>query len=301
MAVNAKPFLTALLAVLIPAAASAQTTPAATTGPIHLGVDSYRGTSSLPGLRRVTDQLWAGQSTFTPSLVYLRFEGDNNQSARLALGTGDATTGGGALYRQPVEAWWRQPVAGGAVTVGRFFTPFALQEWQYESRDGVSLEHTVGRLLAVAALQRHPVTGRTALYLRGGVSLSDDATIGVSLAQGGGFSYDSVYDRGVALDAQVKSGPLRFSAEFDRFVGPARTRFRFDTQTVAYRLSPSVEPFVARYTWHDGDSAGALGSYRSQIAGLRYQASSWLGIEAAAARTGQGTVAWTQLHLTWEH
>ena len=265
---------------------------------IHAGLDLYGGISSRPGLRRFADQLWAGNQIFTPSVGYLRWENGQKTSARIAVGLGDATRGSEALYKQPVEAWVKQQVGAGSVTVGRFFTPFGQQEWQYESREGVQWE---SRALTLA-LQSNTTTKRTNGYLRAPLSSTEDTQLGLSLAVGKGFSYSSSFDQGVGLDATLTRGAWKLRSEIDRFSGAQKARFEFAFGSVSYQRLPSgLEPFVSYYHWRDTSTAQDLGNYHTLIGGVTAPVGPHLSLEAATAREGSRQNTWLQFHFTREH
>jgi hypothetical protein len=93
-----------------------------------LGLDTYAGISDIPGQKRPTDQLWAAQTVFTPSVAYARWSDGKGVTARMALGVGAATLRRPRLFPQPVELWARKEFKPGALTLGRFFAPFGQQE-----------------------------------------------------------------------------------------------------------------------------------------------------------------------------
>jgi hypothetical protein len=258
---------------------------------VTVGVDLYAGLSDIPGQRRPTDQLWAGQTVFTPSVVYATWAGQRGTSARLALGVGGATLRTPRLFPQPVEAWVRQGKDGRALTLGRFFAPFGQQEWQFQARNGAMVE--VGRLTLAAQ-------ERGMLYGRWSAPVAPGATLGVSAASGRGFSYGSVYNRGAGLDLAAAGSGWQLRAESDRFYGPFGARFRFDFARLEWTRNRAVQPFVSRYDWHDSQSeaAGALGSFRSEIVGATWPITPQLSLETATARASGRRVAWAQVRFT---
>ncbi len=265
---------------------------------IHAGLDLYCGISSRPGLRRFADQLWAGNQIYTPSVGYLRWEDGQKTSARISVGVGDAARGSNALYKQPVEAWVKQQVGTGNVTVGRFFTPFGQQEWQYETREGVQWESNAFLL----AVQNNTITRRTNAYFRAPLLAKEDTQLGVSLATGKGFSFSSSFDQGVGVDATLTRGAFKLRSEIDRFSGPQKARFEFAFGSVSYQRLPSgIEPFVSYYHWRDTSAAQDLGSYHTLIGGVTAPIGPNLSLEAATAREGSRQNTWLQLHFTWEH
>ncbi|WP_394795271.1 hypothetical protein [Armatimonas sp.] len=265
---------------------------------IHAGLDLYGGISSRPGRRRFADQLWAGNQIFTPSVGYLRWENGQKTSARVSVGVGDAVRGSNALYKQPVEAWAKQQVGAGSVTVGRFFTPFGLQEWQYEAREGVQWESSAFTL----AVQSNTTTKRTNGYLRAPLVSTADTQLGVSLVTGKGFSYSSSFDQGAGIDATLTRGAFKLRSELDRFSGPQKARFEFAFGSVSYqRLPLEIQPYVSYYHWHDTSAAQAHGSYHTLIGGVTAPVGPNLSLDVATAQEGSRQNTWLQFHFTWEH
>lgn len=264
---------------------------------VHAGIDIYGGVSSRPGLRRFTDQLWAGNQLFTPSVGYLRWDNGQKTSARIALGIGQSTTGRDPLFKQPVELWVRQQERSGALTTGRFFATFGQNEWQFESRDGVQWESGAVTL----AIQNNKDTQRANGYLRAQHTLSKTDQVGLSLAAGRGFSYSSGFDQGIGVDATLVRGPWQLRSELDRFSDSQRARFEFAFSSLTYqRLPAGIEPFVRYYQWHDASRAQALGSYHTLIGGLTAPIGPGLSLEAASAKDGSRQNTWVQLQFTWE-
>lgn len=262
---------------------------------LSVGLDAYAGLSDIPGQKRPTDQLWAAQTVFTPSVVYGRWSDGKGVTARAALGVGGATLRRPRLFPQPVELWVRKEFKSGsdALTLGRFFAPFGQQEWQYESKSGAQWESGA---LSVAVQER----GR--LYGRWSGSVAPGATLGVSAASGRGFSYGSVHDKGLGLDFLLEKKNWRVRAESDRFFGAQKSRFRFDFGQLTWTGGGKIQPFVSRYTWHDSlaQSAGGLGAFRSEILGMNWGLRPGVSLETATARAEGHRVAWAQLHLVRE-
>jgi hypothetical protein len=260
---------------------------------LTVGLDAYAGLSDIPGQKRPTDQLWAAQTVFTPSVVYGRYDNGKGVTARAALGVGGATLRRPRLFPQPVELWARKELKPGALTLGRFFAPFGQQEWQYEAKNGAQWES--GGLSA--ALQE-----RGRLYGRWSGSVAPGTTLGVSAASGRGFSYGSIHDKGLGLDFLGEKKNWRLRAESDRFFGAQKSRFRFDFAQLTWTGGGRVQPFVSRYTWHDSQSqeGGGLGAFRSEIVGISWGLRPGVSVETATARVGGRRVSWAQMRITRE-
>ena len=292
--------LSLLLFVLaLPQTSYSQTKPKAG---LFAGLDLYGGLSNIPGLRRFSDQLWAGNQIFTPSVAYLRWESGQSTSARVAVGVGDAARGSNALYKQPVELWVKQKSGAGSLTAGRFFTPFGQQEWQYETKEGLQWEQPLGPLALTVALQKDPLTRRGNAYVRLVHAPEESTQVGLSLAGGKGFSYGTDFEQGVAVDATLTRGPWLLRTEWDYYTAPRGQRFPFGMATATYQgLRGGIRPFASYYTWKDTSSAATFGDYSALIGGVGFPITAGLSAEAATTKAGSRQNTWLQLHFTWEH
>jgi hypothetical protein len=131
--------------------------PAPTT--LSIGVDAYSGISNLTGYKRYSDGFWAaGAGPAYPSIAYLKWQESNGATAKFAYGTGDLYRGRNSIVTQPVEAWYQRPLGKFSLTAGKFWVPFALQEWQYETKWGVQLQRTFGSTNVTGSVNYDRVT-----------------------------------------------------------------------------------------------------------------------------------------------
>ncbi len=264
---------------------------------LRFGVESWLGASNQAGFRRITDQFWAAQSSFTPSMASATYGDGKGRTAKVGLGFGEATLGRDRFMPQPVEAWVRDATGPATITVGRFFAPFGVQEWQYEPRDGVQWEAPWARGQAALAVQTS--NGRRSNgYFRYGRDVSKQWNVGVSAAVGAGFSYGSAHDRGFGIDATGATGRVSTMIEADQFSG-AGTAFRFAMARADYAILPRWSPFVSTYRWRETGS-DVLGSWKATMAGVAWKISDGLDLEAAVSRAAGRDVRWFQLHWAWE-
>lgn len=277
--------------------------------PFRVGVDYYAGATNQAGGRRFSDGYWAGSGAAFPSVGYVGWDNEKGQAARVSVGLGELYTGPNRTVTQPVEAWYRwAPGRDIRLTVGKFWVPFAAQEWQYETKPGAMVSWARGPYNLALSLNRNETTRGLNGYLRAGRVWGETGGLGVSLATGRGLSYNSVHDRGWGVDATVAlGGGFRVSAEYEalRAAGgggadpSANAAFRFGYAKLAYENGGRWLPFVAHYDWRD--RAGELGALRSTVYGLGYQITPGLTLEGAFAPTSAArTVSWAQLHWTWE-
>jgi len=200
---------------------------------------------------------------------------------------------------QPVEAYWQQPAGKTVLTFGKFYVPFAQQEWQYESKLGMMAQWTGGRSSLAMSVNRNANLDSTNGYVSGSYKVAGDAEVGLSFGLGNGFSFDSIHDRGVAIDTNIGYAGWRLYGEYNHFsTRGSYNDFDYISGKLYYEKLGVWKPFVAAYSWDD--HSGGFGSFKSTLCGVDYQASPKLGIEAAIATTSGKAVSWLQLHWTWE-
>ena len=281
-----------------PAVSEGSKSPALTSS-LTLGMDSYSGTTDMPGSRRISDGMWAGSSACYPSLTYLQFRGAKGDTVKVSMGLGDLYTAADTALHQPVEAYWQRPVGNGVVTVGKFWVPLGQQEWLYEAKPGVSMQWAGERSSLIASVNLSTQQHRPLMFARGSHKIGSDAEIGVSFALGSGFCSDTVHDRGMSLDSNVGYRGLRFYGEYNHFgASTVGNAFRFLSGKLYYENLGAWKPFVAQYWWHDGSES--FGNFRSRICGVDYQVTGSLSLEAALAGTSDGNTTWVQMHWAWE-
>jgi hypothetical protein len=266
---------------------------------LYAGADLYYGATNLAGNRRIRDGFWAaGAGLAYPSTLYLRLNHSRGASAKLAVSVGKLYNGSTA-FDQPVEAWWKQPLRGnGAVTLGKFYVPFALQEWEYETKWGALYEREFGANTLGAALVYNRNTENANVYLRWGRNWGENLNVGLSLAGGEGLTYDSVHDKAIGVDLTASRGDFELLAEYMAARGNSSERFRFGWARLNYNRWEKLKPFLARYDYKD--TTGALGAFRSYSAGVGYALRDDLTVEGGyAAATGKN-IWWAQLHWTPE-
>ncbi len=256
-------------------------------GAIKMGIDYYSGVSDLEGERRFSDGMWAGSSAAYPSVGYLRWEDGKGSAAKLSVGLGSMYTDPGSTLDQPVEAWWQAPAGKASVTVGKFWVPFALQEWQYETKPGVMLQCPGsvpgGRLrqLQRGHPQRERVPAprpqlragpRTRGFPGGGKGLSYTQRARPRLGAGRLLRL-----AGLARERRIR-GNLRDSSS---------RRFYFGYGKLSYENLGAWKPFVARYLWTDDGEA--FGRFRSTTYGVGHQVAPGLALEGLLPPPQTGT------------
>lgn len=267
---------------------------------IFAGADLYYGGSNLPGFRHFRDGFWvAGSSLAYPSHVYLRSNRPSGAQAKLAISLGELYNGSTG-FDQPVEAWWKQPLKGskGSVTLGKFYVPFALQEWEYETKWGALYEGEWNATTLAGAVVYNRNVDHANGYARIGRNFGERLNVGVSLAAGDGLTYDTVHDKAIGVDLTGSSGDWELLAEYMAARGTSAERFRFGWARLNYNKWERFKPFAARYDYKD--TTGALGTFRSYVAGAGYSLRPDLHLEGGYAVATGKNIWFAQIHWTPE-
>lgn len=265
--------------------------------PFTFGLDYYAGVSNLGGRRSFNDGFWAGSSTALPSTFHFGWANTHGSSAKLSVGTGDLYLASGSMLKQPVEAWMRQEIGTFSITFGKFWVPFAVQEWVYETKPGLMLEWTNNGIDLTASFNYNENTRTNNSYLRVGKRFGETFNAGFSLAAGKGLSYDSVHDRAWGLDASLNWRNWELTGEFMEALH-STGNFRFGYARLASNHFDRWQPFISFYGWEDG--TGTFGRFRSTVYGMNYQLTQEIGLEGAYAPTSDKRVWWLQVHFTWD-
>jgi len=182
--------------------------------PFRLTIDLYQGISEIEGYRRASDGYWAGSGASLPSTVGVQWDAASGHGARLAFGIGEAFTANGLGFRQPAEATWRVPCGQAAsLSVGRFWLPFASQEWLYQPANGLLVEWMSGGMDVSASLTLTDERDRPNLHGRVGRQIAEGISAGLSAALGSGVSGGPSHIGGLGMDAVMERGPWRARAE----------------------------------------------------------------------------------------
>jgi hypothetical protein len=267
---------------------------------LFAGADLYYGGSNLAGFRRFHDGFWAaGSGLAYPSNVYLRYNNQSGAGAKLAVALSQLYNGSTG-FDQPVEAWWKQPVKSGkgSVTLGKFYVPFALQEWEFETKWGALYEGEWNATSIGTALVYNRNLDEVNGYLRLGRNIKENINVGVSLGLGDGLTYDSVHDKALGFDLTASSGDWEALAEYMAARGTSAQRFRFGWARLNYNGWQRLKPFVARYDYKD--TAGTFGRFRSYAAGAGYALRPDLTLEGGYAIATGKNIWYAQIHWTPE-
>jgi hypothetical protein len=263
------------------------------------GADVYYGVSNLPGAKRFRDGFWIGYGPAYPSVVYGRWETPNGSAAKVSLSVGELYNGSVSNLDQPVEAWYQRPVGKYTITAGKFYVPFAIQEWQYETKWGGMVSGKLGNADFSTSLNHNHTTDSLNYYGRIAKSFGDNVTLGFSAGGGKGFSFDSSHNKGIGIDASLKWRGFQLDSEYTALQRKSSAdRFQFAHAKLSYTELGKFTPYIARHTWFD--RAGELGNYNGSTAGVAYQITPGLSVEGAYARTYGQSVRWIQLHYTVE-
>jgi hypothetical protein len=266
--------------------------------PFKFGLDYYAGFSNIGGKRQFNDGFWAGSATALPSTIYFNWENAHGSTARLSMGAGDMyLLASGSTLKQPVEAWWSQEMGNITTTIGKFWVPFAVQEWLYETKPGVMLEWANDAMDLTASFNYNENTRASNTYIRASRRFGEALNIGLSLAAGKGLSYNSVHDRAWGLDGSLGWQSWELTGEFMEALH-STGNFRFAYARLASHHFARWQPFIALYGWED--DTGTFGRFRSTVYGVNYQLTPEIGFEGAYAPTSDKRVWWFQMHFTWQ-
>lgn len=268
------------------------------TESLTLGIDYYYGGSTLPGFRRFNDGFWAGSTLGAPSEARAHWEDGKGAAGHLSLGLGDYRTQ--AITRhQPLEAWYKAPVGKLGVTAGKFWVPFALYEWQGETKWGLMVEGEQGASALAASINYNDITHNGNLYSRFSRRFGKNATLGLSVGAGKGLSFGSLHNKALGLDATITWRGWQILSEHVVLQRRAADRLRFGYARLSYEKLGRVKPYLAYYRWRD--RSGEFGDFRSTVLGVNLQLTPEFALEGATAATStEGNVSWLQMHWMWE-
>lgn len=260
---------------------------------VRFGAEYYYGMSNFfGGWMRTTDAVWAGRMTFAPSNLNLNWNHGDRYSARFAVGIGDAYNGRRGLMDRTTEAYIStRSKAGDSFTIGKFFTPFSTNEWQYETKYGVMAQGVRGAYNFTASVQAGGGSKNASLYMRLGRQMGQRTSLGVSGGLGRGLSYGSSHNALFGADLSHDFNGIRLTSEYMLGSGP-NGPFQFFTGRIAFTNLGRFQPYIGLYTWRD--AAGEMGNFRSQLVGMSYQLTPLLTLDMGAGNTPGRGVFWFQ-------
>jgi hypothetical protein len=269
---------------------------------LTVGTELYYGFSNLTGAHRYRDGFWTGAGPNYPSNVYGIYNGTNGTTAKLAVSLGKVYNGSVSNFDQPIEAYVSKAYHGINFTTGKFYVPFELAEWEYETELGVQAARDWGKngsLMTAVTLNRNRDAANG--YFRYARSIGI-ATVGVSLGAGQGFSYDTDHNQGVALDLTLEKG--RFSLGSSVFTARKigiDSDFQFAFARLNYSLHPKTDLYISRHSWSDRLDQQGNGHYSTLGAVFRLNKN--LALEGGIAHSGEldRNIRSIQVHYTVEH
>lgn len=284
----------------VEAAAQAETEEEAPpTNALYFGGDLYLGRTNRDGVRHLRDGFWAaGSGLGYPSNLYLRLTTRNGAEAKLAFGVGHLYTDEEATFDQPHEAWYRTPLGKNNLTIGKYYVPFAFQEWQYETKWGVMLEREQGANTLAASVNYNENLHEPNAYARLGHNFNDKVNVGISAAGGDGLSYDSLFNKALGLDATVSTRGFNLYSELLAMRRASDQRFNFGWIKLEYDKLGRLKPFIAHWRWRD--NTDTFGTFRSNGLGASFEITPTLFLEGGIADTSDqdNLVKWIELHWT---
>lgn len=258
-------------------------------------LDHYFGVSNMTG-RNVThtDGAWAGNTPFNGSSAQFAWYRGESELAFFAWGIGGMFNSKTPMFQQPAAAFYKRQVGNGFVTAGRFLTPFGQQNWMAEPRYGLMYEGERGGTTFATAMQYSPMYRQPNFYGRVGRQLSKRTNLGFSASYGKGVNYGTPATYGVALDLSHDFGKgFTLSGEYNGFMSSSGP-FQFATFTLNMPAVGKFQPYVGAYYWHD--ALPVFGNFSSLLAGVNYQLTPSLAVEAGMGGTNQRGVFWLQTH-----
>ena len=264
-----------------------------------MGAELFYGTSNLPSAHRFRDGFWLGSGAYFPSNIYALYTAKNGTSAKVAVSLGKFYNGSVPGFDQPIEAYVSRPLGKTTFTAGKFYVPFELQEWEYETEYGFQAARDLGkRGSVIAALTYNRRRDTPNAYLRYARSFGP-ATLGLSLGGGRGFSFDTDHDRGAALDFTLEKKRLRLeSAALLAQKKGSSSQFSFAFARLNYQLDAKTKVYLARHSW--SDRLDQQGNGHFSTLGAVYRLNKNLALEGAVSRSGElkRNIIWIELHYT---
>ncbi len=287
----------AVAALLITAAVANAEAPKITAG-----IDAYIGTSDIDGQRDFNDGIWAAagpaNAMALPSTVYLSADFGNGLTAKASYGIGDMNQyKPNDLDRMP-ELYVSKQSGDLTITAGKFWVPFAYQDWEWETKPGVMVKWAKGTANVTGAVvyNDNKDSDSTNSYLRVGATLAEGVDAGLSVAAGKGWSFNSPHDVGYGVDYSVSKNKFKLVGEALKATGEGD--FWYTMSKLSYEGFEKVSPFVACYAWND--DTGFNGRWRSTVYGADVAVTKGVSLQAAFSPTSAGSRVWAQLHVTLE-
>ncbi len=263
-----------------------------------IGGDLYMGGSNVTGVSaRNNDGIWAGYGPAFPSNLSLNWKETETRTLRVSIGVGDMYTGRGTALRQPVEAFYQLPGRGGSsFTLGKFYVPFATQEWEYEPKWGGMVQGASGRMGYTASINYDRINNSPNGYLRLGRQWSSGTTAGLSLAGGRGVFFGASYDRALGFDLTQEFKGVRLNTEYN-LADSRHGAFQFAFGKLTFTRFGKFEPYVGVY--YTGDHAAELGNFFGFHGGVNYHITRSLALEGGYGTANNRNVFWFLSHASF--
>lgn len=273
-------------------------TPAPFSPAFTVGGELFFGVGNVTGAKaRSSDGIWAGTGGAYPSNLSLNWKGGESHTLRLSIGVGDLYTARFASLRQPVEAFYQAPGRGGSnFTVGKFYVPFASQEWEYEPKWGGMAQGVAGRIGYAASVNYNNLRNNANAYLRLGRQWNTGTTLGLSMGAGRGLFSGTSHDTALGVDLTQELKGVRLNSEYNLAASPQGT-FQFAFGKLTFTRMGRIEPYIAAY--YAGDQANELSNFRSVLGGVNYHITRAMALEGGYARANRRNVFWLQSHVTF--
>ncbi|BDI31906.1 hypothetical protein CCAX7_39570 [Capsulimonas corticalis] len=266
--------------------------------PLKIGIDAYLGLSDQQGNRTLYDGAWIGFGSAYPSVVYGRWDPSDSETVKASISIGKLYRAQNRIIDQPVEAYYQKRLGRSSITVGKYYVPFGVQEWEYETRPGVMYQYDDGANTVAASVNYNDNRRTTNGYLRVGRKFSERLTFGLSAGTGAGFSFGTDHNSGFGADATVTFNAWQLVSEYNDYRTPDNLHFRFAHGKLFYNAWGPWKPYIGVYSW--SDEAKEEGDFRSTVVGVGRQVTPWAYLDGGYSSTSVAHVAWVEAHITWE-
>lgn len=129
------------------------------------------------------------------------------------------------------------------VTAGKFWIPFAHQDWEWETKPGVMVEWAKGvtNVTGAVVYNDNKVSDSANSYLRVGSTLAEGIDVGGSVSAGKGWPYNSRHDSGYGLDYTISK--MKFKLVGEAFQATGGGDFWCSMSKISYEGFNKVTPF----------------------------------------------------------
>lgn len=129
------------------------------------------------------------------------------------------------------------------MTLGKFYVPFGVQEWEYESKYGAMFQIAHGATSFTGSVNYNFNRNSPNIYLRIGRQFTPRTSAGVSTGGGRGVFSDSSHALAFGIDLAHDFGGVQFSAEYD-FADGASGSFQYVSGKLTFTKAGRFIPYL---------------------------------------------------------